>query len=551
MESYVMFRLIDFQRFQTQSLQLQVIAVLTTALFVPTAAQAQESKLILKPHPAALPNMHDPGEVDKPELVPFVVKDKTRLPGIVVDETEATLVGKWQYSTHTPPYVGLGYLHDQKLGKGESSVTFTPDLPAAGIYEVRLSHCYNVRRSTNTPVNIHHAGGEKTVRINQQDVPKHGRLFRALGQFRFEAGKQGWVRISTAGTDGKYVIADAVQFIPVQTKVLRAGIRTAAADSKSQHYKLTARASEIDLRVKSHPEIGFLVETNDGNPADVQHAAVDTRVASRGKLVIWLMAHNEQLFDRINSYGIHVIRPHYANRWFSICCRETPVGEHCRGNLRLEAATGEDFSDDVTIPKPDGMMERAFQFVKWLEQENQAGNWGQFLTADNKGLRWDNIIVSGSSHGSTTAARFAKHQKVSRVVAFCGPRDQLQSWQSLPSATPENRYFGFSHVLDGGWTEDHYCRSWELLGMYKFGPIVNVDSTKVPFGNTRRLITDFDVGGDARRAHSSVQPGSRAYRNEKTKAYMHEDVWRYLFTHPVDSVGKAVPMDVDCEKNQR
>ncbi len=543
-----MFRPTGCKLFLALMLQPRVIAGLAGVLIVSTAAQALEAKPDLKPHPAALPNTHDPGEVDKPELVPFVVNDKTRLPGIIVDETDATLVGKWQYSTHTPPYVGLGYLHDLKSGKGESSVTFTPDLPHAGTYEVRLSHCYNVRRSTNTPVTIHHAGGEKKVRINQQDIPKHDRLFRSLGQFRFEAGKQGWVRISTDGTEGKYVIADAVQFIRVQPPVTRVALH---ADSKPQHYKLTARASEIDSRVKPHAEIGFLIETKDGKPADVQHAAVDTRVAPRGKLVIWLMSHNEQLFNRINSYGIHVIRPHYANRWFSVCCRETPVGEHCRGNIRLEAATGEDFSDDVEIPKPDGMMERSFQFVKWLEKENPAGDWGQFLTADNKGLRWDNIIVSGSSHGSTTAARFAKHQKVSRVVAFCGPRDQLQSWQALPSATPENRYFGFSHVLDGGWTADHYCRSWELLGLHKFGPIVNVDNSKAPFGNTRRLITDFDVGGDARRAHSSVQPGSRAYRNEKTNAYMHEDVWRYLFTHPVDIVGKAVPMDADCEKNQR
>ena len=541
----------DAQLFPATLLQSLLVALGVVVMFVPTTSRALESKPKLKPHPAALPNTHDPGEVDKPELVPFVVKDITQLPGIVVDEIDATLIGKWQYSTHTPPYVGLGYLHDQKSGKGESSVTFTPDLPDTGIYEVRLSHCYNVRRSTNTPVTIHHADGDETVRINQQDIPKHDRLFRSLGHFRFEAGKQGWVRISTDDTDGKYVIADAVQFLPVQTPVTRAALPEPQADSKPQHYKLAARASEIDKRVKAHPEIGFLVETPDGKPADVQHAAVDTRVAPRGKLVIWLMSHNEQLFDRINSYGIHVIRPHYANRWFSICCRENPVGEHCRGNLRLEAATGEDFSDEVEIPKPDGMMERALQFVKWLDKESPAGNWGQFLTDDNKGLRWDNIIVSGSSHGSTTAARFAKHQKVSRVVAFCGPRDQLQSWQSLPSATPENRYFGFSHVLDGGWTDDHYCRSWELLGLHKFGPIVNVDNTQAPYGNTRRLITDFDVGGDARRAHSSVQPGSRAYRNEKTKAYMHEDVWRYLFTHPVDSAGKAVPMDPDCEKNQR
>lgn len=170
------------------------------------------------PHPDAIPSSHAPGEVDVPELVPLIVKEPTTLPGIVIDETEAVLVGKWKYSTHTPPYVGLGYLHDQNSGKGNSSVTYTPDLPEAGVYEVRMSHCYNVRRSTNTPVTIHHADGQKTIRINQQDIPPHARLFRSLGTYRFKAGKQGWLRIATEGTDGKYVIADAVQFISVDTK---------------------------------------------------------------------------------------------------------------------------------------------------------------------------------------------------------------------------------------------------------------------------------------------------------------------------------------------
>ena len=169
----------------------------------------------LKPQPKAIPNPHAPGEVDNPKLVPFIVKHANDLPGIVVDETDAVLVGSWKYSTHTPPYVGLGYLHDQKLGKGKSSVTFTPTLPKAGMYEVRLSHCYNIRRSTNTPITIHHADGEATMRINQQDTPEHKKLFRTLGRYRFAQGTQGWVRISSDGTDGKYVIADAVQFILV------------------------------------------------------------------------------------------------------------------------------------------------------------------------------------------------------------------------------------------------------------------------------------------------------------------------------------------------
>lgn len=176
----------------------------------------------LRPHPQALPNSHAPGEVDRPEMAPFIVADPAKLPGIVVDETHAELRGEWQYSTHTPPYVGLGYLHDMKAGKGEKSVTFTPELPAAGWYEVRLAHCYNVRRSTRAPITVHHADGETSLRVNQQQEPGHGRLFRTLGVFRFEAGRAGWVRVSNEGTEeNKVVIADAVQFLPVKAPPAR------------------------------------------------------------------------------------------------------------------------------------------------------------------------------------------------------------------------------------------------------------------------------------------------------------------------------------------
>jgi hypothetical protein len=309
-------------------------------------------------------------------------------------------------------------------------------------------------------------------------------------------------------------------------------------------FKLAARASELDPEAAEHPEIDF-VFTKNGKPQDVQHAIVDTRVPSQNKLVIWLMGHNSELFDSLADYGLHAIQPHYANRWFSLVCQEKPVGEHCRGNVRLEAATGEDFSDQVAIPKADGMMHRATVFVRWLSKENPQADWNQFLTADGQNLRWDRVILAGASHGSTTAARFAKHQSVDRVVMFCGPRDQYQSWQALPSATPANRFFGFSHTQDMGWEANHYCRSWQMIGLPQFGPLVDVDKTEAPYGNTRSLITSFDVGGDANRAHSSVTPGRAAAKDSDGK-YLHEDVWKYLFTHPVDLVGTPSSGKADC-----
>lgn len=327
--------------------------------------------------------------------------------------------------------------------------------------------------------------------------------------------------------------------------------KSAYQDKQPQLYKFQERASVIDPRVRAHPEIDFFLE-KDGKPADLQHAAVDTRVAPQGKLVIWLMAYNGELFDRTSSYGLHSIQVHYANGWFGKLYNNAkpPADDLFLSKIRLEAATGQDFSPIVTIPQPDGMMERSLQFVKWLAKKNPQARWDGFLTPDGTALRWDRVIVAGASHGSTTAARFAKHQKVDRVVMFSGPRDQLEVWQKLPSATSENRFFGFTHTLDDGWKNDHYCRSWELLGMHAFGPVTDVDQSKPPFGNTRRLITSADVKKNAGRAHSCSTPGRSAVKDTKGQ-FIHENVWRYLFTHPVDQVGEAVGHDDSCTIDQR
>jgi hypothetical protein len=334
---------------------------------------------------------------------------------------------------------------------------------------------------------------------------------------------------------------------------LAASVATAQpgkSTSAGRRFDLSARASEIDSRAKEHSEIGFAFNDENGKPQDVEHAVVDTRVRPRGELVIWLMGHNQPLFDRIAGYGLHGIQLHYANRWFGMLNAEDRDDGVSLGKIRLEAATGEDVSPLVEIPKPDSIQERARQFVIWLAEQNPEGNWEQFVTDDHSDLRWDKIILSGISHGSTTAARLAKHRGVARVVMFSGPRDQLESWQSLPSATPENRYFGFTHVLDDGWKNDHYCRSWLLLGLAKFGPLIDVDRVPAPYGNSRRLITNGDVGNNAGRAHSSSVPGGAAIKDDKGE-YVHEAVWRYLFTHPVDHVGDAIAPDADCLIDQR
>ncbi len=322
-----------------------------------------------------------------------------------------------------------------------------------------------------------------------------------------------------------------------------------AEPSSSTRLEFRKRASELDPRTKEYPEINFVFADASGKPADTEVAVVDPAVRPRGELVLWLMGYTPDLAERVASYGMHYMQVSYANRWFSTLTREQHDQGDVIGRIRLEATTGEDHSPLVDIARPDSLEERAYQFVKALKEENVPGDWGQFLSADGKGLDWEKIVLAGSSHGSTSSARLAIHRRVARVVMFSGPRDQTEKWQALPSATPTNRFFGFTHVLDTGWVEDHYCRSWQLLGLQEYGPVVNVDKTASPFLNSRRLITDADVEGDSKRAHGASVPGRSAVKSADG-GFIHEAVWRYLFTHPVDEVGESVSPDPDCRMDQ-
>jgi len=161
------------------------------------------------------PRLPRPDEVDKPENIKFIVLDKSKLPGIVVDNTEAKLVGEWKHSVHTPPFVGTSYIHDMKEKKGQKSATFTPNLPRTGLYEVRVAHNSNIRRANDVPITVLHAKGKTVVKINEGEPAPIAKLFRSIGIFEFKKGRAGSVTISTEGTDGKYVIVDAVQFLIV------------------------------------------------------------------------------------------------------------------------------------------------------------------------------------------------------------------------------------------------------------------------------------------------------------------------------------------------
>jgi hypothetical protein len=153
-------------------------------------------------------------ETTAPVAKPGQAIAATALAGLVVDDSEAKVVGMWKHSKFVRSYIGEGYLTDDNTGKGEKTVTFTPAIPKTARYEVRLAYAYaaNATRAKNVRISILHADGEETVYVDQNQPPPIDGRFIKLGTWRFEKDGAGYVLISNDKSDG-FVTVDALQLL--------------------------------------------------------------------------------------------------------------------------------------------------------------------------------------------------------------------------------------------------------------------------------------------------------------------------------------------------
>jgi hypothetical protein len=138
--------------------------------------------------------------------------DPKKLAGIVVDDTQAQLVGEWQESRAAGTWVGASYRHDGNVRDNKSSARFEAKLPKSGRYEVRLAYTPNANRSSQVTIEVHHAKGQKIVTVNQRVKPPIDDLFVSLGTFDFTAETPAVVIVTNRNTNG-YVVVDAVQWL--------------------------------------------------------------------------------------------------------------------------------------------------------------------------------------------------------------------------------------------------------------------------------------------------------------------------------------------------
>ncbi len=118
--------------------------------------------------------------------------------------------GTWSTSSLTG-FEGLTY-RTAHPGTGLSTATWTPDVPIAQRYDVRVHYRDGGNRTTLAKYTVHHAEGESVLVVDQSGS---GELVADdIGRFSFGVGEGHHIVLSSEGSNG-YVIADAIELIPV------------------------------------------------------------------------------------------------------------------------------------------------------------------------------------------------------------------------------------------------------------------------------------------------------------------------------------------------
>ncbi|MBA4149187.1 MAG: fibronectin type III domain-containing protein [Verrucomicrobia bacterium] len=164
---------------------------------------------------------------------------------IIIDNPAATVVGSWSSGTGATDKYGTDYRFKSGVTPG-SYLQYTPNIPAAGSYQVYQWHPAGSNRTTNAPYVINYSGGSATVRVNQQ---VNGGKWNLLGTYNFAAGTSGNVRLQDDFADTTQVVmADAVRFVSLGVTIPTApsGLSATSISSSQINLAWTDNSSNED-----------------------------------------------------------------------------------------------------------------------------------------------------------------------------------------------------------------------------------------------------------------------------------------------------------------
>lgn len=139
--------------------------------------------------------------------------DPAKLPGVIIDNRDAKVEGKWTAGSGLKGYVGYEYLYAG--ANSGATATFEVKVPKAGRYSLRLAYQSHENRGSRVPVTVSKNGEKQTFEIDMREPPalEHGFVELVNGSFTPTDRLSVIVGTKDAGGNSH---ADAVQLLAVE-----------------------------------------------------------------------------------------------------------------------------------------------------------------------------------------------------------------------------------------------------------------------------------------------------------------------------------------------
>lgn len=473
--------------------------------------------------------------------------DPAKLPGIVVDHSEAELTGSWQASTSVKPFVGDGYIH--AAAPAIQTAKFALDVPAAGNYTMLVAYTPGANRAPRVPITVRAADGEHAVFVNQQTKPAGPYCFQPVGEFFFEAG-QALVTISTADTKGA-VIADAVQLLTPEQLIL------AQQDAAQNPPPLVAKAADKPARpaadtmpTPTEPSRPRFEKTAPSHPlARLLPAQLDELLEQHDSGSASPAVIDDEPFLRRVSLDIIGRQPTTAeiDRFVAdpSADKRAAVVDRLLDSPEYGSNWANLWSDVISyrVPEPELTFLNYDPFQQWLaEKLNQGVAWDEItfaiLTADGK--VGDNPAATYVGFHQANPSRLAA--ETSRV--FLAANIQCAECHDHPFVNMPRKTF---HQMAAFFVRTDAKLPWndsngievtgKAKGEYKM-PDTNVEMQPVAFDSKPVALGSGDLQRREELARWIVSPDNPWF----AKAYVNR-IWARLmgrgFCEPVDDIGEA------------
>ena len=144
---------------------------------------------------------------------PMTGLNPAKLPGLILDDRQAKVNGKWQGGGSLKGFVGYGYRY--AAADSDATALYRFKAPAAGEFDIRIASQPHPNRAKRAMVNVKSGGQGETFRVDMTKEPNRPNGFIQVARYKFSKGENVDVLIQTKDAGGM-VHLDAIQVIPAK-----------------------------------------------------------------------------------------------------------------------------------------------------------------------------------------------------------------------------------------------------------------------------------------------------------------------------------------------